>query len=99
MPEIDAARFSPDVIVRKGGDSHYVEVELDEHKPGKWHNMARHQGVIAFCARTPEHRELLMAEARLAAEVHNCTILGTDLRSLFAQANEGMPLWLEVRAP
>ena len=95
MPEVGAGRFFPDAVVEKGGDSYYVEVELDEQKPSKWHNMARHQGVIALCARTPEHRRLLMDEAEPAAEAHQCTRLGTDLRTLFEQARGDHPIWLE----
>ena len=95
MPELDAGRFYPDAVVAKDGESYYVEVELDGQKPSKWHNMARHQGVIALCARTPEHRRLLLNEAEPAAFTHKCTRLGTDLQALFKQARGDNPLWLE----
>ena len=96
MPEVDAGRFYPDAVVAKDGESYYVEVELDEQKPGKWHNMARYQGVIAFCARTPEHHRHLLDEARSAAEADQCVILGTDLRSLFEQVEGDSILWLDT---
>ena len=91
MPELDAGRFVPDALVEKDGESYYVEVELGEQKPSKWHNMARHQGVIALCGRTPEHRKKLLAEAKPAARKHHCTRLGTDLRTLFERSEN--PLW------
>ena len=94
MPEVDAGRFFPDAVVAKDGESYYVEVELNADKPSKWHNMARHQRVIALCARTLEHRRLLLDEAEPAAVAHKCTRLGTDLRTLFEQAIGDNPLWL-----
>lgn len=96
MPKVDGGRFQPDAVVEKGNESYYVEVELDEQKPGKWHNMARYQGVIAFCARTPEHHRHLLDEARSAAEADQCVILGTDLRSLFEQVEGDSILWLDT---
>jgi len=93
MPELDAGRFVPDVLVEKNGESYYVEVELGEQKASKWHNMARHQGVIALCGRTPEHRGQLLAEAEVAARKHQCNRLGTDLRTLFEQSES--PLWID----
>jgi len=59
--------------------------------------MARHQGVIALCARTPEHRRLLLDEAKPAAETNNCTRLGTDLRTLFEHGQGDNLLWLEKK--
>ncbi|MBC8509192.1 MAG: hypothetical protein H8D34_30435 [Chloroflexi bacterium] len=93
MPEVDAGRFVPDVLVEKNGESYYVEVELGEQKPSKWHNMARHQGVIVLCGRTPEHRQKLLDEAKAAARKHNCPRLGTDLRTLFEKTDS--PLWID----
>jgi len=95
IPEVDAGRFFPDAVVEKEGKSCYVEVELDERKLSKWHNMANHQGVIALCARTPEHRRLLMEEAKTAIVAHKCKQLGTDLQTLFEQARDDSPLWLD----
>ena len=86
MPELDAGRFVPDALVEKNGESYYVEVELGEQKASKWHNMARHQGVIAVCGRTPEHRAQLLGEAEAAARKYKCPRLGTDLRTLFEQS-------------
>jgi hypothetical protein len=97
MPEMDAGRFFPDAVVEKGGKSYYVEVELDQQKLSKWHNMARHQGVIALCARTPEHRRLLLDEAEPAAVAHNCVRLGADLRTLFGHGQGDNLLWLEKK--
>ena len=97
MPEVDAGRFFPDAVVEKGGESYYVEVELDDQKLSKWHNMARHQGVIALCARTPDHRRLLLDEAKSAAETNKCTRLGTDLRTLFENSQGGNLLWLDKK--
>ena len=98
MPELDAGRFVPDALVEKNGESYYVEVELGEQKASKWHNMARHQGVIAVCGRTPEHRKSLMEETWSVAENHHCMRLGTDLCTLFKQASDEFPLWLEIRS-
>jgi len=60
MPEVDAGRFFPDAAVEKGGESYYVEVELDGQKSSKWHNMTNHQGIIALCLRNPQHRMLFV---------------------------------------
>ena len=93
MPEVDAGWFQPDAVVEKGNESYYVEVELGSQKPAKWHNMASYQGVIALCARTPEHRRLLMEEVQTASDIHQCAILTTDLRTLFEQADRDSTLW------
>ena len=95
MPEVDAGLFFPDAVVEKSGESYCVEIELDQQKLSKWHNMARHQGVIALCARNPEHRRLLLDEAEPAAVTHNCVRLGTDLRTLFEHGQGDNLLWLE----
>jgi len=95
VPDVDAGRFFPDAVVEKGRESYYVEVELDEQKLTKWHNMARRQGVIALCARTPDHRRLLLDEAKPAAGINKCTRLGTDLRTLFEQSRRENYLWME----
>ena len=97
MPEVDAGLFFPDAVVEKSGESYYVEIELDQQKLSKWHNMARHQGVIALCSRTPKHRRLLLDEAEPAAVAHNCARLGTDLRTLFEHGQGDNLLWLEKK--
>ncbi|MBC8330795.1 MAG: hypothetical protein H8E28_02330 [Anaerolineae bacterium] len=93
IPELDAGRFYPDALVEKGGESYYVEVELGDGKLTKWANMAKHGGYIALCARAPEHREQLLAEAASSASKHSRLQLGTDLQTLLA--NPDSPLWLE----
>jgi len=97
MPEVDAGWFLPDTVVEKEGESYYVEVELDEQKLSKWHNMASHQDVIALCASTPDHRRLLLDEAEPAAMAHKCARLGTDLRTLFEHGQGDNLLWLEKK--
>ncbi|MBL7162793.1 MAG: hypothetical protein ISS57_09330 [Anaerolineales bacterium] len=97
MPEVDAVWFFPDALVEKDRESYYVEVELDEQKLSKWHNMARHQSAIALCAHTPDHRRLLLDEAEPAALTNKCTRLGTDLRTLFEHSQGGNLLWLEKK--
>jgi len=99
LPEVDAGRFFPDAIVKKGREAYYVEVEMGEQKLSKWHNMAKYQGAIALCAHTPEHRRLLQDEMEPAAEIYNCKRLGTDLQTLFKQAHGDYPLWLETINP
>jgi len=97
MPEVDSGRFFPDAVVEKGGESYYVEVELDEQKLSKWNNMAIHQGIIALCSRTPQHRRLLLNEAEPAANAYKCIRLGTDLRTLFEHSKGHNLLWLEKK--
>ena len=99
MPEVDAGWFFPDAVVEKDGKSYYIEVELDELKLSKWNNMAHHQGIIALCALTPEHRKVLLAEAASAAEIHKCTRLSTDLRTMFERDGDNHPLWIEQIKP
>ena len=95
MPEVDAGRFYPDAVVSKDDESYYVEVELNEQKQSKWKNMATYQRIIALCARTPDHRRLLMDEVESAIVAHKCKRFGTDLRTLFEQSRDDNLLWIE----
>jgi hypothetical protein len=90
LPQTGIPRFLPDVLVEKGGERHYVEVELGNRKDGKWLLAQKTQGYVALCARTPIRRESLVVE---------CADLGvyglaTDLRTLYLSRDvAGSPLW------
>ncbi|NIM95423.1 MAG: hypothetical protein GTO18_17135 [Anaerolineales bacterium] len=54
---VEVTRAQPDALVRRNGDSIYIEVELGEDNANKWRNMAELQGFVALCAATEATRE------------------------------------------
>lgn len=98
LPEVPESPAVPDVLVCRGVERYYVEVELQsKERASKWRNLAAlNGGRTALCAATPEKRARLVGDCKL----DNLPGLATDLASLvkekYARVGEGTPLWLEV---
>jgi hypothetical protein len=64
LPPVEG-KSEPDVMVEKGDEKIYVEVEFGSDKPAKWRNLANLQGFVALCAATEDKRSKLVAECKL----------------------------------
>jgi hypothetical protein len=87
---------APDVLLERGGEKVYVEVEAAsggvERRLRKWRNQVTLQGKAAICATTPEVRTSLVNEARTAGAEHG---LATDVQTLYeTQEARDSPLWV-----
>jgi len=75
-------RAEPDILLTKGDEQIYVEVEAEsgsvERRMRKWRNQAALQNFVALAAPTPELRQRLAREAHAASKKG----LATDLTSL-----------------
>jgi len=90
-------RYAPDAIVAKEDREYHVEVELSwKVADPKWLNMARHRGVVAFCARHENHQQALVGDVESVIG-GNATIIATNLRKLFKDVQKEPlgELWLE----
>jgi hypothetical protein len=80
-PHVDG-RAEPDILLAKGNEKIYVEVEAEsgsvERRMRKWRNQAALQGMVALAAPTPELRQRLAREAHAASKKG----LATDMTSL-----------------
>jgi hypothetical protein len=82
----------PDVLVMKGEERIFVEVEFGQDKPNKWRNMAELQGFIALCAATAEKRSKLVAECKL----DKLNGIATDIETLIQESGGVLgKLWAE----
>ena len=91
-------RYAPDAVVAKGDKEYLVEVELSwKIADPKWRNMARHQSVVALCARNESHQQALVGDIENIIGA-NAPIIATNLRALFkdAQKEPLRELWLEL---
>jgi hypothetical protein len=99
MPDIGNRHFQPDVLVARGDERHYVEVEmLDLDKPEKdikWNNMAQAQGHIAVCAPTPNMRQNIVAQCATVG----VPVLACDLETLIAGVRDGKGDGLTLQDP
>jgi len=96
-PSTGNYRYAPDAVVAKGDKEYHVEVELSwKISDPKWCNMARHQSVVALCARNESHQQALVGDAESIIRA-NALIIVTNLRTLFKDVqNEPFgDLWLE----
>ena len=97
VPEVDGSS-DPDILVTKGDDRHFVEVELgtrgNEKQTAKWKNLADLQGKVAICAPNVKVRERLVADCRLAKFSGVATDLATLVAKPYHEAQEE-PLWLK----
>ena len=88
----------PDILVTKGADSYFVEVELgtrgDQKQTAKWKNLADTQGSVAICAPNVKVRERLVADCRLAKLSGVATDLATLVSKKYHESLEE-PLWLK----
>ncbi len=85
----------PDVLLERGEECLYVEVEGESGSPErrmrKWRNQGALQGFAALCANTPGVRERLVLEARAAVKRGRAT----DIQSLIKGQETGDSLWVE----
>lgn len=92
-------KADPDVLIVKGKERHYVEVELgsrgNEKQTAKWKNLAGLQGGrVAICAPDVKVRERLVKDCQLA----KIGGVATDLATLVAKRyydSQNEPLWLK----
>ena len=90
-------RYAPDAVVAKGDKEFLVEVELSwKIADPKWRNMARHQSVVALCARNESHQQALVGDIENIIGA-NAPIIATNLRRLFKDVQKEPlgELWLE----
>ncbi len=87
-----ASSAAPDLLLVKGDERIYLEVEAESGEPErrmiKWRNQAALQGFVALCAPTPEVRSRLVAEA-IAAKTKG---MATDLKT---GRENGGEYWVE----
>ncbi|MBP7961447.1 MAG: hypothetical protein KBG20_03755 [Caldilineaceae bacterium] len=87
-----AGSAAPDLLLVKGDERIYLEVEAESGEPErrmiKWRNQAALQGFVALCAPTPEMRSRLVAEA-IAAKTKG---MATDLKT---GREKGDEYWVE----
>jgi hypothetical protein len=95
LPKMINSRCKPDLVVKKNGQTVFVEVQINSHGNfEKWAADARHaaqeDAVLGICSLTPSRRRALIREAVLA----NTMGMGTDLQSLSHRPDNSL-LWLE----
>jgi hypothetical protein len=97
MPEVKGSKALPDVLILRGKEKLYVEVELgDKERVSKWRNQsALNNGHVALCAATPKTRARLIDDCRLNNLVGMATDLETLVRNKFKEINSASPLWEE----
>ncbi len=93
-----ASPAEPDVLLTKGDEKIFVEVEAGSGEPErlmrKWRNQAALQGSVALCSTTAEARKVLTEDARHAADRGMATDLATLIGS--ANAEDYALLWAET---
>ena len=93
VPSINHPSVFPDLVIEKGDERLFVEVELRHAKLNKWRNKHAFQGFVALCAKTAKSRKSLVRECRNL----NIPVMATDLLSLARvhQKVDPGPLWLQ----
>ncbi len=97
MPEVKGSKALPDVLILRGKEKLYVEVELgDKERVSKWRNQsALNGGCVALCAATPKTRARLIDDCRLNNLAGMATDLETLVRNKFKEINSASSLWTE----
>jgi hypothetical protein len=97
VPEVDGSAV-PDILVAKGDQRYFVEVELgtrgSEKQTAKWKNLADAHDRVAICAPNVKVRERLVADCRLAKLSGVATDLATLVAKRYYEAKDE-PLWLK----
>jgi hypothetical protein len=101
MPEVKGSKAAPDVLILRGRQRLYVEVELgDKERISKWRNQsALNNGQVALCAATPKTRARLIDDCRLSNLAGMATDLETLVRNKFKEIDAASPLWAETWKP
>ena len=97
VPELDGS-VDPDILVTKGDDRYFVEIELgtrgNEKQTAKWKNLADLQGSVAICAPNMQTRERLVKDCRLAKLSGVATDLATLVATKYYESKDE-PLWVK----
>lgn len=96
LPEVEG-NARPDLVVARENRQYYVEVELSQKENlAKWRNLAAlNSGKIALCAATPEGRQRLVGDCRLAKLSGVATDLQVLVQTSYKEINSSTPLWVE----
>jgi len=97
LSPVENTKAVPDLLVLKGGEKWYVEVELGQKEnPAKWRNQARlNGGKVALCATTPDARQRLAGDCRLARLSGQATDLETLIKAKYGNITDQTELWAE----
>ena len=97
VPEMENG-LAPDILVAKGDERYFVEVEQaargNEKQTAKWKHLADLQGSVAICAPNVKIRERLVADCRLAKLSGLATDLATLVAKKYYEAKDE-PLWVK----
>ena len=97
VPEVDGSAV-PDILVAKGDQRYFVEVELgtrgSEKQTAKWKNLADAHDRVAICAPNVKVRERLVADCRLAKLSGVATDLATLVATKYYESKDE-PLWVK----
>jgi len=97
LPPVEGTKAVPDLLVLRGEEKLYVEVELGQKESlTKWRNQAKlNNGRVALCAATPETRQRLAGDCRLARLPGLATDLETLIKVNHSTITDQNPLWAE----
>jgi hypothetical protein len=97
VPEVDGSAV-PDILVTKGDQLYFVEVELgtrgSEKQTAKWKNLANAHDRVAICAPNMQTRERLVKDCRLAKLSGVATDLATLVATKYYESKDE-PLWVK----
>jgi len=98
LPEV-AGNARPDVVIRRGEERVYVEVETGtrlHQDNAKWRmNAELNGGKVALVARNGEERRVLVADCQQVAPHGMATDVETLIGCKFAEVSQDHPLWAE----
>ncbi len=97
LPPVENTTAVPALLVLKGGEKWYVEVELDQKEsPIKWANQSKlNGGKVALCAATPDMRQQFAGECRGASLPGLATDLETLIKARYGNITDQTDLWAE----
>lgn len=98
LPPVEGTKAVPDLLVERGDERLYVEVELGrKESPAKWRNQAKlNNGRVALCAATSETRQRLVGDCRLDKLAGLAADLDTLVKVKHSTITEQDPLWIET---
>ena len=96
VPHVNAKKAAPDLLMNRGDESHYMEVELsNKERPSKWRNLVELQGYVTLCAGSQEQRTQLVRDCKLDRLTGRATDLETLIPMRVPQITEETPFWVE----
>jgi len=98
LPEKQQNATPPDVLIQKGAERWFVEVELSQKEnAAKWrHNAEDNGGKVALVAATPDRRHVLVADCKRLKLPGVATDLQTLVETRLSEIDANTPLWIEV---